>query len=408
MTTAWFLRRYGCEVTVLDRTDGPGRETSFANGSILTPSMADPWNAPGCWRALLRSIGRNSAMQLRLRALPSLAGWGVQFLRNATPERFASSTLANLRLARYSLEVLARLRDETEIQYWHSARGTLRIFRDEASLAKALNWAKELSREGVAYRALSAELTVELEPALKRIAGQLAGGIHYDGDESGDAHKFCVGLAECAKRAGVEFRFNHEVRSIESTADRVTGVTAGVEHFVADRYVVAAGSYSPLLLARLGVQMPVQPVKGYSLTLYGYPPGATSLSIPVVDDALHAVIVPLERAIRVAGTAEFAGYDRSVPAPRIRNLLQLISNVLPGEVFDPSAAKAWSGLRPMSVDGVPIIGPTPIDNCFVNTGHGHLGWTMAAGSGKALADLMCGNSASFDTAPYALARFAKR
>ena len=265
--------------------------------------------------------------------------------------------------------------------------------------------AQSLRAEGLSSRALSREEVMELEPALSPITGQLAGAIHYETDESGDAHRFCVGLAECARKDGVEFRYGTELRSIEVASGKVISVVAGAERFVADRYVVAAGSYSPLILRRVGVRVAVRPVKGYSVTFYGYPRGATSLRVPVVDNALHAAVVPLERSIRVVGTAEFTDYDVSIPAPRIRNLLSLLSRVLPGEAFDPATARPWCGLRPMSVDGVPIIGPTSLANLFVNTGHGHLGWTMAAGSGKLLADLMCGDAPAIDAHPFALARF---
>lgn len=405
VTTAYFLRRRGHEVTVIDREEGPGRQTSFANGSLLTPSMSDPWNAPGSWRVLLASLGRSdAAMQLRLRALPGLAAWGVAFLRNSSAATFERNTLKNFCLARYSLAVMESVRQQTDIEYGRAARGTLRVFRDRATLDRACAAAAPLSAEGLGLRRLSTAETVDLEPALAPIAAQLAGAIHYEGDEVGNAYLFCVALADHARQQGVEFRFRTEVSSLETHSGQVTAVVSGRERFEADRYVVAAGSYSAPLLRPLGVRLPVRPVKGYSVT-FECEAGQHSLRIPVVDDELHAVVVPLEGAIRVAGTAEFAGYDRRPNPARIRNLLGLLQNVLPQAQFDHATARPWCGLRPMSADGVPIIGPTSISNLLVNTGHGHLGWTMAAGSAQLLSDLMSGDLPSIDPAPFALARF---
>ena len=405
LTCAYVLRRQGHEITVIDRAKGAGLETSFANGSLLTPSMSDPWNAPGCWRILLGSLGNsNSALQLRLRALPSLAGWGVTFLRNSRPAAFERNTRSNLRLCLYSLNVLQSLRQNTGIEYGRSARGSLKIFRDQVSLDRASAAAISLQSDGLSFRRLSRNETIEFEPALAPISSALAGGIYYDIDETGDAYRFCAALAEHTRQHGVEFRFRTEVTALEMRSGAVTAVVCGRERFIADRYIVAAASYSAPLLRRVGVHLPVQPAKGYSVT-FDDRQGKPSLSIPVVDDSLHAVIVPLQGAIRVAGTAEFAGFDRTLNQNRIRNLRKLVQDVLPRGTFDPETANPWCGLRAMSADGVPIIGPTPVSNLLVNSGHGHLGWTMAAGSAQLLADLISGDSPPIDPAPYALERF---
>ena len=404
-TSAYFLARRGWEVSVLDRQEGPGRETSFANGSLLTPSMPEPWNAPGSWRLLLKSLPRSdSALKLRLKALPQLAGWGLGFLRNSSPARYRRNSLRNLKLALHSVQVMEELRREINIEYGGASPGTLRVIRDPAALARALAWAEELRAEGMTYRPLSATQVVELEPALAPIGGQLAGGIHYPVDEMGNAYKFCVALADHARRAGVEFLFQTPVTRIELDKGRVAAVLSGERRFTADRYVVAAGSYTPLLLKRLGLSLPVKPAKGYSIT-FERPPLDPPFRVPVADDDFHAVVVPLENVIRVAGTAEFTGYDLALTEARIANLLTLVNQVLPNGGFERSQATAWCGLRPMSVDGVPIIGPTPIANLWTNTGHGPLGWTMAAGSGHLLADLMTGGSPAVEPEAYALARF---
>ncbi|HJS92571.1 MAG TPA: D-amino acid dehydrogenase [Steroidobacteraceae bacterium] len=406
-SSAYFLARRGWEVTVLDRQEGPGLETSFANGSLLTPSMPEPWNSPGSWRVLLKSLPRSdSALKLRLKALPQLAGWGIGFLRNSSPPRYERNTVKNLKLALHSAEVLARLRREIGIEYGGAFRGSLRIIRDAAALEAALAWAERLRPHGLTFRRLTAKEIVAMEPALAHLDGQLAGGIHYPLDEIGNAHKYCVALTEHARRAGVEFRFRTPVTALEARQGSIAAVVSGDRRFTADRYVMAAGSYSPLLLKRLGLHLPVKPAKGYSVT-FARPPLDPPFQLPVADDDFHAVVVPLENVIRVAGTAEFTGYDLRLTEARIQNLLTLVRQVLPQGGFERSAAQAWCGLRPMSVDGVPIIGPTPIANLWTNTGHGPLGWTMAAGSGQLLSDLLTGGSPAVEPEAYALARFNK-
>lgn len=404
-TSAYFLSRRGWEVTVLDRRDGPGQETSFANGSLLTPSMPEPWNAPGSWRMLLASLGRSdSPLKLRMKALPHLGGWGAGFLRNSTAERYRRNTVKNLKLALHSMEVLGLLRQQTGIEYGCALRGSLRVIRNPAALERALAWADLLRPEGLTCRPLTPDEIVSMEPALAPIGRQLAGGIHYPVDETGNAYKFCVGLADHARRGGVEFRFRTPVTGIEVRQGAIAAVLSGGTRFTADRYVLAAGSYSPLLLKQLGLGLPVRPAKGYSITFEG-PRLDPPFRQPIADDDFHAVVVPLESAIRVAGTAEFTGYDLSLTESRIQNLLKLVRQVLPAGGFERSQARPWCGLRPMSVDGVPIIGPTPIGNLWLNTGHGHLGWTLAAGSGQLLSDLMAGGSPGVNPGDYALARF---
>jgi D-amino-acid dehydrogenase len=406
VTTAYFLSCRGHEVTVIDREEGVGREASFANGALLTPSMSDPWNAPGCWRVLLASLVRSdSPLQLRLRALPALADWGIGFLRNSSPAAFKRNSSSNLRLALYSLEVMRELRQQTRIGYDRSARGSLRLFRDHSPFDHASAAATRLISEGLTSRCLSSAETVALEPALAAIGSQLVGAIHYENDEIGDAYVFCEVLADLARQRGVEFRFGVEVSSLEVRSAHVLAVLSRQERFVADQYVVAAGSHSTPLLRDAGITLPVRPAKGYSVT-FTRPQQGTPLSIPVLDDAFHAVVSPLGNVLRVAGTAEFAGYDQTIDPVRIQNLGRLLRSVLPDAQIELDQGVPWCGLRPMSVDGVPIIGDTPIANLKISTGHGHLGWTMAAGSAQLLTDLICDEPPALDPRPFALTRFA--
>ncbi|MBV8497215.1 MAG: D-amino acid dehydrogenase [Gammaproteobacteria bacterium] len=405
LTSAYYLRRRGHEVLVLDRQEGPGRETSFANGSLLTPGLPEPWNAPGCWRDLVSSIGRADApLKLRLAALPTLARWGVAFLRSSRAAEFERNTLKNFLLAAYSLRVMRSLREETGIEFGRIARGTLKIFRDAGALEGALAASGQLRPHGLVFVELSAAQAVELEPALAPLERKLAGAIHYPDDETGDAYRFCLALAERARAEGVEFRFGTRVTALEVRAGAWAAVLTPAERLTADRCLVAAGSYSTPLLERVGVGLPVRPAKGYSVT-FDPSPAAPALRMALLDDHFHAAVVPVGSGIRAAGTAEFAGYDLTLRPERLANLIALLRAVLPEAHFDPAKGRGWCGLRPMSSDGVPIIGATPVANLFVNTGHGPLGWTMAAGSGQLLADLMCGSASGIDPAPYSLARF---
>lgn len=407
VTSAFFLTRCGYDVTVLERADGPARETSFANGAMLTAGMAEPWNSPGSWRVLLGSLVRSdAALQVRLGALPSLLGWGITFLRHSAPARFERNAASVLKLALYSRAAMQSLREELDIDYGRAARGSLSIFRSHAALDRACAVAHRRSLEGLPFRRLSNGEAVELEPALAPIAEQLAGAIHYATDETGDAHRFCESLAERARGLGVRFRFGTEVSSLEVESGRVVAVASNQGRLTADRYVIAAGSYSTPLLREAGINLPVRPAKGYSLT-FDDSRERPSLRLPIIDSELHAVAVPLEGAVRLAGIAEFTGYDRTLNAARIRTLTKLLPAVLPRARLDFATAKPWCGLRPSSADGVAIIGATPIPNLWVNCGQGHLGWTTAAGSAKLLGSLLSGDTPGIDPAPYALARFAR-
>jgi D-amino-acid dehydrogenase len=406
VTSAYFLTRRGHEVTVLERADGPARETSFANGAMLTPGMAEPWNSPGSWLTLLTSAFRSdAALRIQPRALPSLAGWGISFLRNSRASAVERNALNILRLALYSREAMQALRDELDIEYGRAARGSLSIFRSHAALDRACATADRRSHAGLQFRRLSNRQTAELEPALAPIANQLAGAIHYEADETGDAYRFCEALAQKARNLGARFQFGTEVSSLEVDSGRVVAVASPQGRFVADRYLVAAGSYSTPLLRQAGINLPVRPAKGYSVT-FEDSRETPSLRLPIIDSQLHAVAVPLEGAVRLAGVAEFAGYDRRLNAARIRNLTKLLPSVLPQARVDFATARPWCGLRPSSPDGVAIIGPTRIPNLWVNCGQGHLGWTTAAGSAKLITSLLSSDAPGVDPAPYALSRFA--
>jgi D-amino-acid dehydrogenase len=405
VASAWFLHKRGHDVLVLERQAGPGRETSFGNGSLLTPSMSEPWNAPGSARVLLKSIGRSDApLQLRLSVLPTHLLWGMKFLKHSRPAAFERNTLANLALALYSRDVMASLRQSIFIEYTRRSPGTLKLFRNWGALEAAAAWAERLSSRGLTGRRLSVGEAVSLEPALEPIEKQLTGALYYNADETGDAYRYCVALATQAENCGVEFRYSTDVSRIEVRGGKVEAVFAETERISADRYLVAACSYSAPLLREVGVCIPVRPAKGYSVS-FDERPGERRLRIPIVDDELHAAVVPLGGKLRAAGTAEFAGYDLKLSAARVENLVRLVKRILPRGPYDLSSARPWCGLRAMSADGVPLIGATSIPNLFVNTGHGHLGWTMAAGSGALIADVISGTPPAIEPSAYDPNRF---
>jgi len=407
VSSAFFLNRAGCEVTVIERNEACALEASYANGGLLTPSMSDPWNAPGIFWNLLRWLGReDSPFLLRPRALPTMIGWGLTFLRNSGRERFVSNTLKNLRLGNYNMGVLRALRAELKIEYLCDTGGTMKLFRDSASMEEAESSATLLSDNGVTVIPLDVDAVVEKEPALAPVADDLAGAHFFPDDETGDARQFTEALAACAREQGVSFRHDAEVTGVEST-DNGVSVAIGSENLHADACVIAAGSYSLQVARMAGMNIPLRPVKGYSITLD--PGDWQGPRTAIVDDSLHAGVTPLGSEIRVAGTAEFAGYDLNVTPGRIDNLFRALKRVYP-ECPEVSRDRvlAWAGLRPVCVDGVPLIGATKVPGVFLNTGHGHLGWTLAVGSGKALAHIMTGQECTLDMADYAPARFNKK
>ena len=403
ITTAHALSRRGHEVIVVDRQSGAAEEASFANGSLLTPGMPHPWNTPGCWHELLGSLARSdSALKLRWQALPSLLGWGLNFLRESAPDRFEKHAIANLRLALYSVGVMESIRTDTSVHYDQSALGSLRIFRERRALERARESAERLSAYGLRYRELTTANAVELEPGLMPIGSELYGAIHYQDDEVGNARSFSLQLKSHTERCGARYLFRTQVAALWQEGDKVTIASREGTRESCDACIVAAGSYTSRILAGLGIEVPVRPIKGYSVTFAARHDDAL-LSIPILDDDFHAAVVPLPGSVRVAGTAEFAGYNTSLDMARVRNLTTLLGNVLPRVPLENG--NAWCGLRSVSSDGVPIIGATPLRGVFVNTGHGHLGWTMAAGSAELMADVLEGKKPVLERSDYALERF---
>lgn len=403
-TTAYYLKRDGAEVTAIDHREAPGLEASYANGGIVHPSMADPWAAPGMPSMMLKWFGRDDApFLLRLHALPGLMSWGVRFLRNCTAERWRRSAELLFELAVYSSEALHQLSDETGLDYDRGDTGTLKIFHDELSMNAALRNTELLAAYGLEWRDLDRSGCLDLEPALEPVAGQIAGGVHYPADRAGDAHKFTLGIAGLAREMGVAFEFGRRVERMVARGDEVVGIVAGSEMFRADAYVLALGSGSAAVAGTAGLRLPIYPVKGYSLTL-GKAGMNTAPVVPVVDDGRKIAVTPLGDRLRIAGTAEFTGFDTEPTPARLRQLAQALRGLYP-ELPLPDETGPWAGLRPLTADDRPIMGATRYRNLFLNTGHGHLGWTLACGSGRLVADLVSGRPPALALDGFAAERF---
>jgi D-amino-acid dehydrogenase len=404
LCSAYTLSTAGYQVQLLERREDVALETSFANGGILTPSMPDPWNAPGVHWRLLRWLGREDApMLLRPAALAGYLGWGLRFLAASAPASYRAATQANYRLCAYSLACLRAWRTELKLEYAAGLHGTLVVYRDGPSFAEAVSAVGELAPLGLVGEPVDAAGAARLEPLLAETRSQIAGALYYPADETGDALLFCRALRERLAARGVQIRCNTAVRAVAVSAGRVAGVQTADRTLAAPIVVMAAGPWSRALLARHGVRVHVRPVKGYSLTLPEVDPRLMP-RVGLGDDALHAVMTPLGRTLRLAGTAEFSGWDRTMRPGRVAALWKLLAALSPrlSASVDRSTAKAWCGLRPMAADGKPYIGATAIEGLYVNTGHGHLGWTQAAGSASLLAQLMTGAPAAIDPLPFSL------
>ena len=404
VASAWYLRQDGHEVTVVDRQSGPAMETSFANGGQISTSHAEPWANPAAPLKVLRWLGHeDSPLLWRLRADATQWAWGLRFLRECAPGRTRENIGAILRLALYSRSLLKELRPALRLEYDQQKRGILHFYTDEAEFEHAIPQAELMRRYGCDRLVKSAAECLAIEPALRNSTVPIVGGTYTADDESGDAHKFARALAGKAAGLGVVFRFGASVDALVAEGGRITGVRlAGGEMLRADACVVALGSYSPLLLRPLGVRVPVYPAKGYSATI-PLAPGDDAPTVSLTDDGRKLVFSRLGERLRVAGTAEFAGYDTSLNDVRCQALLKRTAELFP-TVGRPANVEFWAGLRPATPSNVPLIGATRLSNLYVNAGHGTLGWTMACGTGKLLADIVAGRAPEIDPAPYSALR----
>lgn len=399
VTSAWYLAKAGHEVSVLDRQPAAGMETSFANGGQISVSQTEPWANPAALPKIVKWLGRDDAPLLfRLRADPRQWAWGLRFLRECLPSRTRMNTLTILRLGIYSRTELQALRRETGIAYDDLQKGILTIHTDRRELDAAHARVELLRAHGLMMSICTPQEMRALEPALVKSRIEILGGTYARDDESGDAHQFTQRLAALAAQRGVGFGYGVEIERLLAEGGRVTGVLTRfgnrTEKLSADAYVVALGSYSPLLLASLGVRVPVYPVKGYSVTIPLSSP-AEAPTVCLTDENAKIAMSRLGNRLRAAGTAELTGYDTTVRDARCDAILQRVRSLFPDAGgFD--RAERWAGLRPATPSNVPEIGRTKYANLFLNTGHGTLGWTLACGSAAALARLVDGRAQEVD------------
>jgi len=401
VASAWYLAEAGHEVSVVERQPRAAMETSFANGGQISAGHAEPWAKPSVLPKILRWLGREDApLAFRARLDWAQWAWGLRFVLECLPGRFERNCRALAGLAQYSRDCLRELREKAGLRYDELSRGILHFATDGRDLEVLARDAEAARALGIDRQVKSAPECLAIEPALRESEVPVTGGVYTPGDESGDARRFTEELARLAARRGVRFRYDTTVEAIESAGGAVRGVTTVDEEerrqLQADAYVVALGSYSPLALKPLGVAIPVYPLKGYSITLpLGPEHAGAAPTVSLTDEAHKIVISRLGNRLRAAGTAELAGYDTAVSAARCAAIARRVVSLFPA-LRSVTTYESWAGLRPATPGNVPIVGRTRLANLFLNTGHGTLGWTLACGSGRALADLVSGRRPQVD------------
>jgi D-amino-acid dehydrogenase len=404
VASAHYLADAGHEVVVLDRQEGPALETSFANAGEVSPGYSSPWAAPGIpLKALKWLFMRHRPLFIWPKPDPDLIRWGLMMLRNCTAARYERNKGRMVPLAEYSRDRLRELRADRGIAYDERSQGTLQLFRTQKMLDGTAKDVAILEKFGVPYELLDVEGCIRVEPALGLVREKIAGGLRLPGDETGDCFKFTQALAAVCRQQGVEFRNGTRIDGILTEAGKVTGVATDRGTVTGDAYVMALGSFSPLLLRRIGIDLPVYPVKGYSLTIPITDPAGAPEST-VMDETHKVAITRLGDRIRVGGMAELDGYSSKLRPSRRATLEHVVTDLYP-RGGDVAQAAFWCGLRPMTPDGPPVIGREKYDNLWLNTGHGTLGWTMACGSGRVLADLISGRTPEIAVQDLSLARY---
>ncbi|NMG48099.1 FAD-dependent oxidoreductase [Azoarcus communis] len=403
-TIAYYLARAGHQVTVVDRQPGPALETSFANAGEVSPGYSAPWAGPGVpLKAIKWMLMHHSPLVIKPMLDPAMWCWGLAMLRNCTEAAYQINKSRMVRLAEYSRDCLKQLRAETGIDYDERSQGTLQLFRTQQQLDGVGKDVEILKASGVPFQVLDRAGYLEYEPALAAVKDKFVGGLRLPGDETGDCFKFTQNLARMAEALGVEFRFGTAISGIEQQGGRITGVRTQAGTLTADHYVLALGSYSTQLLKPLGIDVPVYPVKGYSITVPITDPAMAPEST-IMDETHKVAVTRLGDRIRVGGTAQLSGFDLNLDENRRKTLEFVVGDLFP-QGGDLARAEFWTGLRPMTPDGTPIIGGTRYANLTLSTGHGTLGWTMAAGTGRVVADMLSGKTPEIRIDDLSVARY---
>jgi len=403
---AYYLAKSGHQVEVIDRQAGPALETSFANAGEVSPGYSSPWAGPGVpMKAIKWMLMRHSPLVIWPVLDPNMWRWGLSMLANCTERAYAINKSRMVPIAEYSRDCLKELRAETGIAYDDRAQGTLQLFRTQAQLDGIAKDVEVLKDYKVPFEVLDRAGFVKVEPALKLTQEKFIGALRLPGDETGDCFKFTNRLAEMAEALGVKFRYNTSIDGIEVSGGKVSGVRTSAGTLTADHYVAALGSFTPQLVKPIGIHIPVYPVKGYSITVpitdANFAPEST-----IMDESHKVAVTRLGDRIRVGGTAELAGFDMTLRESRRDTLNHVLTDLFPKR-GDVSNAEFWCGLRPMTPDGTPIIGATPYANMMLATGHGTLGWTMAAGTGRVIDDLISGRKPQISLEGLSMDRYAR-
>jgi D-amino-acid dehydrogenase len=402
VTSAYYLSKAGCQVTVIDRQQEAASETSYANGGQISVSHAEPWANPSAPLKVLQWLGKEDAPLLfRIRADKRQWLWGMQFLRECTPGKTQYNIRQIVNLGTYSRDTLQALRAETGVHYKELTKGILHFYTSEKEFQSCLGPSAQMRELGCDRQVVSADRAVELEPALAHIRSQIAGATYTAEDESGDAKLFTRSLVELCKAQGVTFLMGHNITALNAVGGEidhveVTNNEGRFSTLKADAYVLAMGSYSPMLAAQVGVNLNIYPAKGYSATVKVLD-SSKAPSVSLTDDEFKLVFSRYEDSLRIAGTAELNGYDRNLNMVRCNAITRRVEQLFPGAT-DTANAQFWTGLRPATPSNLPYIGKSKVGKLYLNTGHGTLGWTHGCGSGKAIADIIMGKKPSVDFA----------
>ncbi|MQR00873.1 D-amino acid dehydrogenase [Glaciimonas soli] len=406
VTSAYYLARAGHDVTVIDRLPGPAQETSFANAGQISPGYASPWAAPGIpLKALKWMLQKHAPLSITPDGSLFQLQWMWQMLRNCNATSYAINKERMVRLAEYSRDCFKALRADTGIAYEGRQQGTLQVFRTQQQMDEAAKDIQVLKETGVPFEILTADQLGNAEPALAAVKHKLQGGLRLPNDETGDCQLFTTRLAQMAEQLGVKFRYGIQINALTFANGQIAGVQCEYDYLQADSYVVALGAFSTNFLKNI-VDIPVYPLKGYSITV----PITNADAAPestILDETYKIAITRFDNRIRVGGMAEIVGFNKALN-PKRRATLEMVVNDLFPNAGDTSVASFWTGLRPMTPDGTPIVGATPIRNLFLNTGHGTLGWTMSCGSAALLSDLISGKRPAIAADDLTVARYTKQ
>lgn len=406
VTSAWYLAKSGHEVTVIDRQSSVANETSFANAGQISPGYSAPWAAPGVPAKAIKWLMQELApLKINIKDVDTeTLVWMTKMVSNCNTKDYHTNKSRMMRIAEYSRVCLQELRQEINIQYNHRTQGTLQLFRTPSQIKSSKKDLAVLDECGIDYQVLTPEQCLEYEPALHYTIDKVAGGLRLPKDETGDCHMFVTQLAKECEALGVKFVMNTSIQKLNREHNTIVSVTTSAGEFTADSYLMALGSFSTHMLSNIGIKIPVYPVKGYSLTLpiddFSAAPEST-----IMDETYKVAITRLGDNIRVGGTAEITSYNLELQQKRRKNIEFSIANLFP-HAADLTQAEFWAGLRPMTPDGTPILGKTSIDNLFLNTGHGTLGWTMSLGSAKYISDIINCKPPDIDSVGLSMERYA--